>query len=160
MPFPTVATTLTPSGPGLSAGAVTVQLFLQTGTSGYSLLGSAALTVTDTRPPPGVSGITPSSIDLVAPPATFTVTGSGFANLGFGLPVVNFMRNGTYLAQARATGMTATSLTVPYPTAATALPGNANWPGLSAGPVTVQVYLQTGASGYSLLGSTLLTVQP
>jgi hypothetical protein len=34
-------------------------------------------------------------------------------NLGFGLPVVNFMRNGTLIAQARATGLTGTTLTVP-----------------------------------------------
>jgi subtilisin len=160
VPYPTAATALQGNGnlPGLSAGPVTVQVYLQTGTSTFSLLGSIALTVTDTRPVPGVTGITPGSIDLATPPATFTVTGGGFTNSGFGLPVVNFVRGSTVLAQARATAMTATSLTVPYPTAATALPGNANLPGLSAGPVTVQVYLQTGSSTYSLLGSTALTV--
>ena len=105
-----------------------------------------------------MTSITPNPIDLAAPPTTSTVTGSGFANLGFGLPVVNFVRNGAVVAQARATAMTATTLTVAFPTSATALPGNHNLPGLSAGVVTVQVYLQTAASSYSLLGSTSLTV--
>src|SRR6267378_1671058 len=54
----------------------------------------------------GVSAIAPSTIDLASPPATFTITGNGFANLGFGLPVVNFMRNGALIAQARATALT------------------------------------------------------
>src|SRR2546428_12275451 len=71
--------------------------------------------VTDTRPVPGVSGITPSSIDLATPPASFTITGNGFANLGFGLPVVNFMRGTTLLAQARATALTGgTTPAVPF----------------------------------------------
>ncbi len=156
VPFPTAATAIAPNLPGLSAGPVTLQVYLQTGPSGFSLLGSTSLTVTDTRPAPGVSGITPTSIDLATPPASFTITGSGFANLGFGLPIVNFTRNGAVLAQARATLMTATTLNVPFPTAATALA--ANLPGLSAGPVTVQVFLQTGPSGFNLLGSTSLTV--
>ena len=146
--------------PGLSAGAITVEVWLQTGASTFSLLGSTALTVTDTRSTgvPGVTGITPSAIDLATPPATFTITGGGFTNSGFGLPVVNFMRNGAALGQARATATTGTTLTVPYPTSATALPGNGNLPGLSAGAVTVDVWLQTGASTFSLLGSTALTV--
>jgi subtilisin len=160
VPYPTAATALPGNSnlPGLSAGAITVQVYLQTGSSGYSVLGSTALTVIDTRPAQGVTGITPSSVDLAAPPATFTVTGGGFTNSGFGLPIANFVRNGAVLAQARATATTATSLTVPYPTAATALPGNSNLPGLSVGPVTVQIYLQTGTSSYSLFGSTILTV--
>ena len=156
VPYPTSATSLTPNLPGLSAGAVTVQVWLQTSASIYGLLGSTPLTVTDSRPSPGVSGITPSTIDLAAPPATFSVAGGGFANLGFGLPVVNFMRGSTLLAQARATAATASTLTVPYPTSATSLTPNV--PGLSAGAVTVQVYLQTGSSSYSSLGSTPLTV--
>jgi subtilisin family serine protease len=156
VPFPTSATAIAPNLPGLSAGTITVQVYLQTGSSSYSLLGSTTLTVTDTRPTPGLTGITPNPIDLATPPTSFTITGRGFANLGFGLPVVNFMRNGAALAQARATAMTETTLTVPFPTSATALVPNL--PGLSAGPVTIQVYLQTGPSGYSLLGSTALTV--
>src|SRR5438093_2722513 len=48
----------------------------------------------------GVSSITPNSIDL-ATPASFTVAGYGFTNSGFGLPVINFTRSGTVLAQAR-----------------------------------------------------------
>jgi subtilisin family serine protease len=157
VPFPTAATALPGNGnlPGLAAGAVTVQVYLQTGASSYSLMGgTAALTVTDTRSTPGVTGISPSSIDLATPPVTFTVTGGGFTNQGFGLPIVNFVRNGVVVAQARATATTGTSLTVPFPTAATALPGNGNLPGLAAGAVTVQVYLQTGASSYSLMGGT------
>ncbi len=157
VPYPTSATALTPNLPGLSAGTVQVQVHLQTGTSTYQLLGSTTLTVTDTRPAPGVSAITPSSIDLAAPPASFTITGGGFADLGFGLPVVNFMRGGVLLAQARATALAdGTTLTVPFPTSATAL--TPNLPGLSAGTVQVQVWLQTGTASYKLLGSTTLTV--
>jgi hypothetical protein len=161
VPFPTAATALPGNGglPGLSAGAVTVDIYLQTGSSSYSVLGSTTLTVTDTRPPAGVTGISPTPINLASPPATFTVTGGGFTNSGFGLPIANFVRNGAVVAQARATGSTASSLTVPYPTSATALPGNGNLPGLSAGAVTVDIYVQTGPSSYSLLGSTALTVQ-
>src|SRR3989442_1648401 len=119
VPFPTAATKLpnTPGLPGLSAGPVEVQVFLQTGAGSFSLLGSVTLTITDTRP------ITPGSINLAAPPASFTVTGNGFADLGFGLPVANFVRGGTLLAQARATALTgSTTLTMPFPTAATQLP--------------------------------------
>jgi subtilisin family serine protease len=157
VPFPTSATSLTPGVPGLSAGPVEVRVFLQTGPSSYTLLGTGPLTVTDTRPAPGVSGITPVTIDLAMPPTAFTITGSGFENLGFGLPVVNFTRNGVLLAQARATALAnGTTLTVPFPTSATSLtPGV---PGLSAGAVQVQVYVQTGPTGYKLLGSTPLTV--
>jgi Subtilase family len=106
----------------------------------------------------GPFAATPNTIDLAAPPATFSIAGYSFENRGFGLPVVNFMRSNVALAQARATAMTATSLTVPYPTAATALPGNSNLPGLSAGPTIVQVWLQTGTSSFTLLGGTSLTV--
>src|SRR3989442_1288373 len=84
VPFPTPATASTPNLPGLSAGPVQAQVWQQTGSAPtFSLIGSAALTVTDTRPVPGVSGITPNSIDLATPPASFTITGNGFANLGF-----------------------------------------------------------------------------
>src|SRR5438445_13749776 len=63
----------------------------------------------------GVSAISPNVVDLASPPASFTITGKGFANLGFGLPVVNFMRGSTMLAQVRATTLTGTTtLTVPF----------------------------------------------
>jgi len=157
VPFPTAATALTPNLPGLSAGSVQVQVFLQTAAASYSLFGSSPLTVTDTRPAPGVSAIAPNAIDLATPPPSFTITGNRLADLGFGLPVVNFARNGILLAQARAIALTGgTILTVPFPTAATAL--TPNLPGLSAGSVLVQVFLQTGAGTYSLLGSVPLAV--
>jgi subtilisin len=156
VPYPTQATAITPNMPGLSVGSVQAQVWQQTSsTPTFSLIGSGTLTITDTR---GVSGITPSTIDLASPPATFTFTGGGFANLGFGLPVVNFIRNGTMIAQARATGLTgSTTLTVPFPTQATAI--TPNMPGLSAGQVQAQVWQQTGsAPTFSLIGSVTLTV--
>jgi hypothetical protein len=159
VPFPTQATAITPNMPGLSAGAVTAQVWQQTGSSSFSLAGAAGLTVTDTRPIPGVSGITPSTISLTTPPASFTITGNGFANLGFGLPVVNFLRGTTVIAQARATALSGgTTLTVPYPTQATAI--TPNLPGLSAGTVTAQVWQQTGTGSFTLIGSATLTVSP
>jgi hypothetical protein len=157
VPFPTAATSLTPNLPGLSAGTIQVQVWLPTSSSTYSLIGSLMLTVADTRPAPGVSGITPNPVDLATPPASFTITGGGFENFGFGLPVINFYRGGTLLAQARGTAATAGALTVPFPTSATSL--TPNLPGLSAGSVDVQVWLQTAAGSYRLLGSTPLTVR-
>ena len=157
VPFPSAATALTPNLPGLSAGSVLVQVYLQTGPGSFSLLGGIALAVTDTRPAPGVSAIAPNAIDLATPPLSFTITGNRFADLGFGLPVVNFARNGFLLAQARATALTGgTILAVPFPSAATAI--TPNLPGLSAGSVQVQVFLQTGAGTYGLLGSVPLAV--
>src|SRR5213594_2843597 len=155
VPYPTPATSLTPNMPGLSAGTVQAQVWQQTSSApSFSLIGSATLTVTDIR---GVSGITPGTIDLASPPATFTITGGGFANLGFGLPVVNFVRNGTLIAQARATGLSgSTTLTVPYPTPATSL--TPNMYGLSAGTVQAQVWQQTGTNSFSFVGSAALTV--
>src|SRR5207248_2026533 len=95
--------------------------------------------------------------DLATPPTAFSVAGQGFANAGFGLPVVNFARGGVGLAQARATALPGgTALTVPFPTDATSLGGPHS--GLSAGPVDAQVYDQTGPSTYLLVGSTPLTV--
>src|SRR5262245_22964966 len=157
VPFPTAATAIAQNLPGLSAGAVQVQVYLQTSSTNYSLVGGVPLTVVNSTPPPGVSSITPASLDLATPPASFIIAGNGFANQGFGLPVVNFSRGNTVLAQARATAMTgSTSLTVPFPTAATALAPNL--PGLSAGPVQAQVYVQTGSVTYTLLGSVTLTI--
>ena len=157
MPFPTAATAIAPNLPGLSVGAIQAQVYLQTSSTVYSLIGGVPLTVTDSTPPPGVNAITPSTIDLATPPASFTITGNGFANTGFGLPVVNFTRGTTVLAQARATAMTGSAtLTVPFPTAATAIAPNL--PGLSAGPIQAQVYVQTGSVTYTLIGSVPLTV--
>ena len=154
VPFPTQATAITTNVPGLSAGTVQAQVWQQTASNSFSLIGSAALTVTDTR---GAAVITPSTIDLLNPPASFTITGNGFADLGFGLPVVNFMRGTTLIAQARATALTgSTTLTVPFPTQATAI--TPNMPGLSAGPVQAQVWQQTGSSSFSLIGTATLTV--
>src|SRR5262245_4423546 len=158
VPAPTMQTEITPNMPGLSAGSVQAQVWQQTSSAPtFSLAGSAALTVDDSRPGPSVSGISPSSIDLASPPASFTITGSGFADLGFGLPVVNFMRGTTLIAQARATALTGgTTLTVPFPTQATAI--TPNMPGLSAGSVQAQVWQQTSASAFTLIGSAALTV--
>ncbi len=157
VPYPTQATAITPNMPGLSAGPVQAQVWQQTSsTPTFNLTGSAALTVNDSRPGASVTGISPSSIDLAAPPASFTITGTGFADLGFGLPVVNFMRGTTLIAQARATALTGTTLTVPFPTQATAI--TPNMPGLSAGSVQAQVWQPTSASAFTLIGSAALTV--
>src|SRR2546422_456185 len=139
-------TTLTvPFSTSLTVGAVQAQVYLKTGTGTYSLIGTLALTVTDTRPVPGVpsvSAISPNAVDLASPPASFTITGNNLANLGFGLPVVNFMRSSTLLAQVRATTLTGTTtLTVPFSTS------------LTVGAVQAQVYLQTGNATYSLIGT-------
>jgi hypothetical protein len=157
VPFPTAATAIAPNLPGLSPGAVVVQVYLQISANNFNLLGSVNLTVNSTPVTPGVSTITPTTADLATPPSSFTITGNGFANQGFGLPVVNFARGSTVLAQARATAMTdGTTLTVPFPTAATAIAPNL--PGLSAGPVQAQVYIQTGSVTYTLIGSVSLTI--
>src|SRR2546425_7601984 len=83
--------------------------------SSYSQVGgSVTLAVTDSRPAPGPVTITPNAIDLATPPAPFRIPVNGFAHLRFGLPVVNFVRNGVLLAQAPATALTgSTTLTVP-----------------------------------------------
>src|SRR5206468_2902561 len=132
----TGTTTLTvPFSTGLTVGAVQAQVYIQTGSGTYSLIGTLALTVTDTRPVPGVpsvSAISPDAVDLANPPASFTITGNNLANLGFGLPVVNFMRGSTLLAQVRATTLTGTTtLTVPFSTK------------LTVGAVQAQVYARS-----------------
>ena len=38
----------------------------------------------------------------------------GFVNLGYGLPVINFMRNGSKLNQVPATSVTSTTVIVPF----------------------------------------------
>ena len=136
-----------PFSSSLTVGAVQAQVYAQTGNATYSLIGTLALTVTDTRPVPGVSAISPNVVDLASPPASFTITGTALANLGFGLPVVNFMRGSTMLAQVRATTLTGTTtLTVPFSST------------LTVGAVQAQVYAQTGNATYSLIGTLGLTV--
>jgi hypothetical protein len=157
VPFPTNATSLRGPLPGiLGGGAVLVQVYNQTGPSSYLLVGAIRLAVTDSRPLQ-LTGINPSSIDLTTQPSTFTIEGQRFADNGFGRPVVNFVRNGALLGQARAASLVgSTTLTVPFPTNATSLSGPV--PGLSAGAVLVEVYNQTGPGSYSLIGSIALTV--
>src|SRR5207245_1492597 len=139
-----------PFSTSLTVGAVQAQVYMQTGSGTYSLIGTLALTITDTRQVPGVpsvSAISPNAVDLASPPASFTITGNNLANLGFGLPVVNFMRGSTMLAQIRATALTGTTtLTVPFSTT------------LPAGALQAQVYAQTGSATYSLIGTLALTV--
>src|SRR5207245_5988937 len=106
-----------------------------------------ALTGTDTRPVPSVSSISPDVAALATPPASFTSPGTALANLGFGLPVVNFMRGSTMLAQVRAITLNGTTtLTVPFSSS------------LTVGAVQAQVYMQTGNATYSLVGTLALTV--
>ena len=139
----TVTVRFSPTALGTFAGNVT-------------FTGGAGASRTVTGAANEVSSITPNTVDLAAPPPSFTIAGNGFTNSGFGLPVANFTRNGTVIAQARATSGSSTSLTVPFPTNATAV--FPPLPGLSAGPVTVQVYNQTGSNGWSPVGSVALTV--
>src|SRR5947208_2863155 len=158
VPFPTNATSLSGPLPGLSAGAVTVQVYNQTGENTYLLVGGVPLTVTDSDRKSVVEGESAHrSGHLASAPASFSIGGQGLASGGFGLPVVNFTRGGMLLAQARATARTdSTTLTLPFPTNATSLSGPL--PGLSAGAVTVQVYNQTGENTYLLVGGVPLTV--
>src|SRR5439155_606867 len=93
-----------------------------------------------------------------SPPATFSIAGQGFESLGFGLPVVNFTRRSEERRVGKESGLpSSTSLTVPFPTNATSLVGPL--PRLSAGPVSVQVYNQTGPNAYLLVGSVPLSVE-
>jgi len=139
----TVTVRFAPTSVGTFAGNVTF-----TGAAG------AATTVTGIGV--GVGSIAPNPIDLASPPATFAITGGGFADLGFGLPVANFQSAGGVLGQARATSGNGTSLVVPFPTNATSVSGPQ--PGLSAGNLTVYVYNQTSVNGWSLVGTISLTV--
>jgi hypothetical protein len=157
VPFPTTQGLFGPL-PGLSAGTITVRVQNQTGASGsWGDVGTTLLTINDTRGTnPSVNSITPNAIDLASPPASFTLTGNGFINFGYGLPVVNFTHNGTLRAQVRASSGTSTMLTVPFP-GTQGLFGPL--PGLSEGSILVEVFNQTGVTGsWSRLGSTLLSV--
>src|SRR2546428_415833 len=140
VPFPTNATSLSGPLPGLSAGAVTVQVFFFNDTATteiYTLslhdalpIWPCALCVTD---------ITPSSIDLASAPGSFSIAGQGFASGGVGAPVWTLVTSRIRMPPAAGNEMTgSTTLTVPLPTNATSLSGPL--PGLSAGAVTVQVF--------------------
>ncbi len=156
VPYPTNATSIGGPRPGLSVGDATVVVYNQTGTNDFSIIGTRPFTIVDSSPAPEVASINPSSVDLASPPSSFTVQGSGFKNFGFGLPVVNWQRNGANIAQARATAMTSTSLTVPYPTNATSIGGPR--PGLSVGSATVVVYHQTGTNSFTVIGTLSFTI--
>src|SRR5262249_49276048 len=133
--------------PALTVGAVQAEVYSQTSGVTYSLLGTLAVTITDTRPVPSVSAISPSTVDLASPPASFTITGTALANLGFGLPAVNFMRGSSMLAQLRATALTGTmTLTLPFSTA------------LTVGTVQPQFPTRRAADPYSLLGTLAVTI--
>ena len=139
-----VTVRFTPTSLGTSEVNVTF-----TGADGFSATVTGAGT--------GVSSITPNPIDLAAPPASFTITGGGFADLGYGLPVVNFYNGSTTpIAQARATSGDSTTLIVPFPTDATSVSGHHS--GLVAGDITVKVFNQKKKNSWSLVGSTTLTV--
>src|SRR5262249_45718311 len=134
-------TTLTvPFSPALTVGAVQAQVYSQTSGVTYSPLGTLAVTITDSRPVPSVSAINPSTVDLASPPASFTITGTTLANLGFGLPVVNFMRDSTMLAQVRATALSGTAtLLVPSsaPLTVAATPAHSSPPLPGAPPISL-----------------------
>src|SRR5262249_38287312 len=155
VPYPTQATSLTPNMPGLEIGRASCRERQQIGRAPTSRqVESITFVVHSTR---GVNGITPNASGRARPPSSFTMCGAGFANSGFGLPVVNFVRNGTLIAQARATGLSgSTTLTVPFPTQATSL--TPNMPGLSAGTGQAPGGRQTGgAATFRVVGSVTLT---
>src|SRR5439155_9269269 len=77
--------------PGLRAEAVLVGVYRHTA-SGRSL--GAGVCPSLNPAARGVCAVTPSPTDLAAAPGSFTISGNGFANLGVGLPVVNFVSEG------------------------------------------------------------------
>src|SRR5207249_8453811 len=82
------------------------------------------------------------SIDLATLSARVAYSISGCNVPGVQLCALPILRGTTLLAQARATALTgSTTLTVPFPTPATAI--TPNLPGLSAGSVQAQVWQQT-----------------
>src|SRR5207249_1601386 len=148
------ATTLTgtttftvPFSSSLTVGAVQAQVYAQTGNATYSLIGTLALTVTDTRPVPGVSAISPNVVDLASPPASFTITGTSLARSEERRVGKDCIRGSTMLAQVRATALTGTTtLTVPFSSS------------LTAGAVQAQVYSRPVLAPSSLIGTLALTV--
>src|SRR5437867_258226 len=147
----TGTTTLTvPFSTSLTVGAVQAQVYMQTGSGTYSLIGTLALTITDTRQVCGAASVRsrrPYAADLSRPPASFTITCNNLANLGFHPFPTRRSSDLTMLAQVRATTLTGTTtLTVPFSTS------------LTVGAVQAQVYAQTGNATYSLIGTLALTV--
>jgi hypothetical protein len=151
VPFPSDFTSLSGGFPGLKAGSFIVKIFNQTGSGSWLEVGMTDLTVEESRPP-----IAPNPVDLAFPPEDFTVTGTGFGDFGFGLPVVNFYSGRTLVAQARAVDGNEFSLTVPFPTNATSLGGPLA--GLSPGVFKVKVFNQTGPNSWAKVAKTSLTV--
>src|SRR5262249_58740081 len=80
---------------------LTVEVYNQTGSNSFSIVGTTPLTVNDTRPAPGVNSITPNPIDLASPPASFTVTGGGLSTSRYGLHLLIFVPIVLFIAQAR-----------------------------------------------------------
>src|SRR2546430_1098204 len=114
------------------------------------LTGTLRMTTTATRLVPGVPSVSAISLFFLMirrPPRSTLFPYTTLFRSGFGLPVVNFMRGSTMLAQVRATALTGTTtLTVPFSTS------------LTVGAVQAQVYTQTGNATYSLIGTLALTV--
>src|SRR5439155_166878 len=156
VPFPTNQNSLSGVLPGLHPGTVTVSVYNQTRADNFSSPASISLTVSGCAL--CVTGITPNPVDLAAAPDNFTLTGGGFADVGFGLPVVYFTRSGVLPWPARRSSDLGggTTLTVPFPTNQNSLSGTL--PGLSPGTVTVSVYNQTRADNFSPPASVNLTV--
>ncbi len=165
VPFPTSATPhpLAPPLPGLSAsaGPATVRIFNEPSPGVFAEVGSLvdSLTVVDTTPAPptpGVTSISPATVDLFAP-GSFTIAGTGFdVTDPTRLPVVSFEQGGILVAQAvAAPGSTATSLTVPFPTGVTPHPLAPPLPGLSAsaGPATVRIFNEPSPGVFAEVGS-------
>src|SRR3989442_7249708 len=98
-----------PFSTSLTVGAVQAQVYTQTGNATYSLIGTLALTVTDTRPVssvPSVSAISPNAVALASPPASFAITSTNLATCGLAVPSTNFRRVSTILARIPATAVT------------------------------------------------------
>ena len=106
--------------PGLKAGTITVKVYNQhtnTGSPQWTLIGSTTLTVSDTRPPPGVVPSLPIPSTSV-PAVELHNHRRRLCQSGLWSAVANFYAGTTFLAQARATSMNSngTSIIVPYPT--------------------------------------------
>src|SRR5439155_69963 len=104
VPFPTNQNSLSGELPGLSTGTVTMSVYNQTRADNCSSPASISLTMN--RCTLCVTALIPNTVDLPVAPDNFTLTGGGFADAGFGLPVVNFTRNGVLVGQVRATALT------------------------------------------------------
>src|SRR5207245_412699 len=89
--------------PGLSAGAVTVQVYNQTGPGpSYQLSCRIPLTVPQSRPCPlCLPPLAPTPIDRAPPPGSFSIAGEGVSNARSGLRVPTVTPHGP--APARST---------------------------------------------------------